>query len=196
MTTPGREWSTPGCETSAGGLPELWAVIARIEEAGRARFGATFAGVELDEPGVRAIVYRVPPDARSTDAGSAAAGSTDAGSAAAGSSGGASGPAAGGGPSDVDDLVREAAAGVCVVVRDAPHGADELTALHRRITADLPFWQQRGLRITTVGARHDGTGVEVGTQDPARARTELPARYGADAPIIVVESGPVFPLGS
>jgi hypothetical protein len=187
MTTPDREWSTPDCETSAdgetsaGGLPELWAAIARIEEAGRARFGATFAGVELDEPGLRAIVYRVPPSAAS---------------AGAHPSGGGLGPAAsdGGGPADVDDMVREAAAGVCVVVRDAPHGADELSALHRRITADLPFWQQRGLRISTVGARHDGAGVEVGTQDPARARTELPARYGADAPIIVVEEGPVFPL--
>jgi hypothetical protein len=185
MTTPRGEWSTPGCETSAGGLPELWAVIARIQEAGRARFGATFAGVELDEPGVRAIVYRVPAEAPSAGAGPAGAGSAGAGSGPA---------AAGGGPADVDEMVREAAAGVCVVVRDAPHGADELAALHRRIDADLPFWQEHGLRITTVGARHDGTGVEVGTQDPARARTELPARYGADAPIIVVESGPVFTL--
>jgi hypothetical protein len=69
-----------------------------------------------------------------------------------------------------------------------------LTALQERITADLRLWAERGVRINTVGARHDGSGVEVGTEDVAAARRDLPGRYGADAPIIVVEQGPVVPL--
>ncbi|HEX8628005.1 MAG TPA: hypothetical protein VF755_07525, partial [Catenuloplanes sp.] len=43
---------------------------------------------------------------------------------------------------------------------------------------------------------HDGAGVEVGVgpDDLARARTELPGRYGPTAPLIVVEQAPVVPL--
>jgi len=93
-----------------------------------------------------------------------------------------------------DDHVRRTAGGLPVELRDAVHPLASLTALQERITADLRLWAGRGVRINTVGARHDGSGVEVGTEDVAAALRDLPGRYGADAPIIVVEQGPVVPL--
>jgi hypothetical protein len=93
-----------------------------------------------------------------------------------------------------DDFVRTSAEDTCVVVRDAAHCLAELTRWHERITADLGGWADQGIRISTVGARHDGAGVEIGTQDVDLARRELPAHYGADAPLVFVEQGPVTPL--
>lgn len=167
---PAGEWRTAGCAAdrsprtvATGGAampvtpPELAAVMGRIESVGRSRFPDSYAGLEVDEPGVRTIVYRVPS-------------------------------------AEFDGFVRENAGDVCVVVRDAAHSARRLAALQDRITADLDRWASDGLRINAVGARHDGTGVEVGVEDVARARVELTARYGADAPVIVVEQGPLVPL--
>jgi|SRR3954470_14679359 hypothetical protein len=158
MTVPPREWTTPGCATSrsSADLPHLAAAVRRIDAAGQADFDDSYAGVEIDEPEIRAIVHRVP-SAR------------------------------------FDTYLVQAAGDACIVVRDAAHSLAELTALQTRIAADLPLWHDQGVRISTVGARHDGSGVHVGTQDAARARRELPARYGADAPILVVDEGPVFP---
>jgi hypothetical protein len=137
--------------------PELDAAMARIERGGRAGHADSYAGLEVDQAGVRAIVYRVPSAA-------------------------------------FDEFVRLAAEDACVVVRDAAHGLAELTAWHDRIVADLGAWQAGGIRISTVGARHDGTGVEVGTPDVAGTRSALVARYGAPAPLIFLEQGPVTPL--
>jgi hypothetical protein len=66
-------WSTAGCEfhrematTRMGDVvmpatpPDLEAAMARIEEAGRGEFAASFAGLEVDQLTVRAIVHRVP----------------------------------------------------------------------------------------------------------------------------------------
>jgi hypothetical protein len=165
-------WSTAGCAVprepmsmTVGGTtmpvtpPELDAAIARIDRAGRDQHRDSYAGLEVDQAQVRAIVYRVPS-------------------------------------AEFDDVIRYAAADTCVVVRDAPHALTELTAWHDRLVADLPYWAGRGIRIATVGARHDGVGVEVGTQDLARARVEFPFRYGRSAPLVLVESGPVTPLSS
>jgi hypothetical protein len=93
-----------------------------------------------------------------------------------------------------DDFIRQAAENTCIVVRDAPHSAADLSVWHDRVVADLSFWTARGIRIVTIGARHDGTGVEVGTQDPDRARLELPARYGSRAPLMIVDEAPVQPF--
>jgi hypothetical protein len=95
---------------------------------------------------------------------------------------------------EFDDFIRLSAEDTCVVVRDSLHPLSELTAWRERVTADLDMWAARGIRIVTVGARHDGFGVEVGTRDVDRARQELPARYGEQAPLIFVEQGPVTPL--
>jgi hypothetical protein len=66
-------WTTAGCEFSrapetvnVGGrvLPAtpapLEAAIARIDAGGRAEHAASYAGLEVDQQRVRAIVYRVP----------------------------------------------------------------------------------------------------------------------------------------
>ena len=163
-------WRTAGCEfsrpaqyTTAGSQrmpttpPRLAAAMERIDRGGRERFADSFAGLEVDQARVRAIVYRVPSGA-------------------------------------FDDFIRESADGNCIVVRDAAHGVTELTTWHDRVVADLAYWTAQDIRITTVGSRHDGAGVEIGTEDLDRARRELPARYGERAPLIFVAEGPVRPL--
>jgi hypothetical protein len=163
-------WSTAGCELArrpesiaVGGLTRpttpaaLDAAIGRIDRGGRQDFTDSYAGIEVDQEHVRAMVYRVP-SAR------------------------------------FDDFIRQAAENTCIVVRDAAHSAADLGVWHDRVVADLSFWTARGIRIVTIGARHDGTGVEVGTQDLDRARLELPARYGSRAPLVIVGQGPMQPF--
>jgi hypothetical protein len=176
MGEPGRtgEWSTAGCAaprtpgpmagggggggaTVPGTPAGLDAVISRIEAAGKGEFAASFAGIEVDQERVRAIVYRVPS-------------------------------------ATFDDFVRTAAEDACVVVRDADHSTEELAGWHDRVLADLPYWTHRGVRIVSFGARHDGTGLEVGVRDVEEARRELLARYGGNAPLIFTSADPVRPL--
>ncbi|WP_430780722.1 hypothetical protein [Actinoplanes sp. G11-F43] len=169
---PGGGWRTPGCEfnrpaqyTTVGGRrmpvtpPRLAAVMELIDRTGRERFADSFAGLEVDQAKVRAVVFRVPDAA-------------------------------------FDDFIRASAEDTCVVVRDAAHAVSELTTWHDRLVADLPYWSARELSITTVGSRHDGSGVEVGTRELERTRQELLARYGEHAPLVFVEEGPFRPLGS
>ncbi|GAA3335823.1 hypothetical protein GCM10020358_05620 [Amorphoplanes nipponensis] len=163
-------WTTAGCEftrrpetVTVGGrvLPAtpaaLEAAMARIDAGGRAEHAGSYAGLEVDQERVRAIVYRVPSAA-------------------------------------FDEFIRTSADNTCIVVRDAGHSLAELTGWHDRIVADLPAWQAAGVRISSVVARHDGAGVEIGTPDVERAREELPRRYGRQAPLVFVEQGPVIPL--
>jgi hypothetical protein len=165
-------WSTAGCElarqpasimvgtVSMPATPAaLDAAIARIDHGGRGDFKDSYAGLEVDQQLVRAVVYRVP-SAR------------------------------------FDDFIRQAAENACIVVRDAAHSVADLGVWHDRVLADLAFWTARGIRIATIGARHDGAGLEIGTQDVDRARLELPARYGSRAPLVFVEQGPVIPLSA
>ncbi|MEU4618703.1 hypothetical protein AB0G04_01810 [Actinoplanes sp. NPDC023801] len=165
-------WRTAGCEfsrpaqyTTAGSQrmpttpPRLAAAMERIDRGGRERFAASFAGLEVDQARVRAIVYRVPS-------------------------------------AEFDDFIRVAAEDSCVVVRDAAHAVAELTGWHDRVVADLPYWAEQGLRITTVGSRHDGVGLEIGTRDLEATRIGFLARYGDEAPLVFVEEGPVRPLST
>lgn len=162
-------WTTAGCEfartpetVTVGGhtMPAtpaaLTAAMDRIDQGGRADHTASYAGLEVDQQRVRAIVYRVPS-------------------------------------APFDDFIRQAAEDTCIFVRDAPHSLEELTAWHDRVVADLRAWAARGIRISTISARHDGAGVEIGTQDVDVARRELPRQYGRAAPLIFVEEGPVTP---
>jgi hypothetical protein len=164
------EWSTAGCavprtpeQVHVGGVAMpvtpagLDSVINRIDAAGKGGFAASFAGVEVDQERVRAIVYRVPSAA-------------------------------------FDDFVRRAAEDACVVVRDAAHSTKDLAVWHDRVLADLPYWTDRGVRIVSIGARHDGKGVEIGVRDVEQARRELLARYGEKAPLIFMPADPVRPL--
>jgi hypothetical protein len=165
-------WSTAGCEfhrepltTTMGSVllpvtpPALDAAMARIDRGARIDYPASYAGLEVDQQRVRAVVYRVPSAA-------------------------------------FDQFIRIAAEDTCVVVRDAAHPIAELTAWHDRVVADLPRWAGRGLHISTVGPRHDGVGIEIGTTDVARTRVELLTAYGRRAPLIFVEEGPVRPYSS
>jgi len=93
-----------------------------------------------------------------------------------------------------DEFVRRAAVDACVVVRAADHSMKDLAVWHDRVLADLPYWTHRGVRIVSIGARHDGTGVEIGVRDAVRARRELRARYGDRAPLIFRPADPVRPL--
>ncbi|GAA1599399.1 hypothetical protein GCM10009828_026820 [Actinoplanes couchii] len=167
---PTGDWRTVGCEfsrpaqyTTSGRHrmlvtpPGLAAVMERIDRGGRERFADSFAGLEVDQEKVRAVIYRVPSG-------------------------------------DFDDFVRASAGDECVVVRDAAHPLSELTTWHERVVADLAFWSAQGLHITTVGGRHDGSGVEVGTRDLEPTRRALLGRYGEHAPLIFVAEGPFRPL--
>jgi hypothetical protein len=93
-----------------------------------------------------------------------------------------------------DDFVRTAAADACIVVRDAAYSGKTLAGWHDRVLADLPYWSHRGVRIVTIGARHDGSGVEVGVRDVPPARSAMLARYGRDAPLLFESQEPVRPL--
>lgn len=163
-------WTTAGCEfaraaetVTVGGriMPStpaaLETVMARIDGAGRGEHAASYAGLEVDQERVRAIVYRVPS-------------------------------------AEFDHFIRLSAENTCVVVRDAAHSLAELTVWHDRIVADLAAWQTYGVRISSVVARHDGAGVEIGTRDIDQAREEMPRRYGQKVPVVFVEQGPVVPL--
>ncbi|WP_433298343.1 hypothetical protein ACQP2F_43195 [Actinoplanes sp. CA-030573] len=163
-------WSTAGCavpripeHVTVGGArvpvtpPKLDAVMSRIDQAGRAEFRDSFAGLEVDQEHVLAIVYRVPS-------------------------------------TPFDDFIRKTAEDMCVQVRDAVHSTAELAVWHDRVLADLPYWNHEGVGIVSVGARHDGSGIEIGVRDVGRARPALVARYGARAPLIIVSADPVRPL--
>ena len=164
------EWSTAGCavprtpgQMTVGGVvvpvtpAKLDSVISRIDDVGKGEFAESFAGVEVDQERVRAIVYRVPSAA-------------------------------------FDDFVRKAAEDACVVVRDADHSTKDLAVWHDRVLADLPYWTHRGVRVVSIGARHDGKGVEIGVREVEQARRELLARYGGTAPLIFTPADPVRPL--
>jgi hypothetical protein len=94
---------------------------------------------------------------------------------------------------EFDAYLRTAAGDGCLMVRDAPHSQAELLALVHRISDDFGYWRKRGIAINSVGPNHDGTGVEVGTQNITAAQVELPMRYGMAVPIKVVEQGPIVP---
>jgi hypothetical protein len=155
-------WTTAGCGLTRGALmpatsAKLSAAMAEIENTGRRDFPDSYAGLEVDEKHVRALVYRVPS-------------------------------------ATFDDFIRRTAEDVCILVRDAPNTAVDLAYWHDRVLADLAYWTHEGIRISSIGARHDGSAVEIGTRDVERASREMPARYGERAPLHFVEQGPVRPM--
>ncbi|MGH3751400.1 MAG: hypothetical protein ACRDRP_01680 [Pseudonocardiaceae bacterium] len=92
---------------------------------------------------------------------------------------------------DFDQALQGLRLPVEVVVRDAPYSAAELQALVERIQGDFAYWQGLGVPISTVGARHDGTAVAVGTEHPDQASRLLAQRYGAVPPVVVARIGPL-----
>jgi hypothetical protein len=96
--------------------------------------------------------------------------------------------------SDLDGVIRAAVVDVAVEFRDAPYSHAKLTALAGRVVADSTYWAQRGVPIWSVNARHDGTGIEVGTSAGSQLLAGAKERYG-DIPIIVLPmSSPPVPV--
>ncbi|RCG31412.1 hypothetical protein DQ384_11950 [Sphaerisporangium album] len=90
---------------------------------------------------------------------------------------------------ELDAALRERFGTAAIKLRDAPHSARELQAIARRVTDDVAYWARHGIPITTVAARFDGTAVEVGTTEVAKAARDLPKRYGK-APLRIVKEEP------
>ncbi|MEU8198403.1 hypothetical protein AB0C10_31950 [Microbispora amethystogenes] len=91
----------------------------------------------------------------------------------------------------LDAALRRRFPGAPVQIRDAPHAARELEALAARVRRDIGYWRRRGVSVTSVAVRPDGTAVEVGVTGAARASAALRRRYGS-APLTVVEAGPTL----
>ncbi len=96
-------------------------------------------------------------------------------------------------PTAAARAIDEARRDVSVEVFDAPYSAAELQTLVDRIAGDFDYWRGIGVPITTVGARQDGSAVEVGTAYPDLDRVSrlVAQRYGAVPPIVVVRRDPV-----
>lgn len=92
---------------------------------------------------------------------------------------------------DFDQALQDLHLSAEVVVRDAPYSAAELQPLVERIQGDFAYWRGLGVPISTVGARHDGTAVEVGTERPDQASRLFSQRYGTVPPAVAVRMGPV-----
>ena len=85
----------------------------------------------------------------------------------------------------LDAAVRTALPSVQITFRDAPYSRKELTAVADRILSDRDYWTSQGVPLWTVSARHDGTGVEVGTSAGDKLLAGAPARYGPVRVIVV-----------
>jgi hypothetical protein len=96
---------------------------------------------------------------------------------------------------DLDAWILRDFRAECVELVDAAHSAAELQALVDRITNDLDYWEQNGIRVNEVSARFDGSAVEVGTVDVDKARAELPKRYGTAIAIVVINQERPSPAG-
>ena len=81
----------------------------------------------------------------------------------------------------------------CVEVVAAKYSRPELDSLATRIMDDRDYWTAKGISISTVAVKVDGSGVEVGTTNVVQARRELPPYYGAAVTITVVYQDPVVP---
>lgn len=92
-----------------------------------------------------------------------------------------------------DDGLRRLDLRAEAVPRDAPYSARELQALADRVTSDIGYWQGRGIEISSVGARQDGTAVEVGTPEPEKLGPLLAGRYGSAPPAVAVAVGRIEP---
>lgn len=95
---------------------------------------------------------------------------------------------------EFDAHVASIAGAECIYLRDARFSHQELQKLADRVSGDLKHWRGRGITINTVGTKHDGSGITVGTEQVEQASRELPKRYGVTVPIEIEQAGPVRPL--
>ncbi len=65
-----------------------------------------------------------------------------------------------------------------VRMHEAPYSnADLEPTFFRIIFDDQDYWKDRGPPVMSAAIRHEGTYIEIGTPDPARAELEFPQRY-------------------
>lgn len=94
----------------------------------------------------------------------------------------------------LDERVRAEVKDVQVVLRDARMSLVEMQALSDRVMADIPYWNQQGVVIGSVGPASDGSGIDVMTmKGSASEREKLVKRYGIDA--IAISAGTIAPTG-
>lgn len=92
----------------------------------------------------------------------------------------------------LDERVRAEVKDVQVVLRDARMSLVEMQALSGRVMADIPYWNQQGVVIGSVGPASDGSGIDVMTvAGSTDNREELIKRYGTDA--IKISAGTIYP---
>lgn len=92
-----------------------------------------------------------------------------------------------------DEGLRTLGVSTPVVLRDAPYANAELATLAERVLADVDYWAGQGIEITSVGARADGTAVDVGSPQADRLTPRLAGRYGTTPPAIAEPVGPIVP---
>jgi hypothetical protein len=80
-----------------------------------------------------------------------------------------------------------------MVIYCAPYSQRQLLAWSAQLARDYEIWESEGLPLHEIGPVPDGTCVEVGTEDPARAERELPAAY-PEIPLCFDEAGPSIPF--
>ena len=78
----------------------------------------------------------------------------------------------------------------------APFTMTQLEGFRDRITADIPYWRGRGITITAVAPRADGTGIDVLTAGgSAEEQLALAERY-PDIPVAVRQETVKIPVAS
>lgn len=95
----------------------------------------------------------------------------------------------------LDEAVRAAVPRVEVAFRDARMNLRDMRDLADRVLADQGYWRERGIDISAVGPRTDGSGVRVVVADGGASADVVSAfaeRYGTDA--FTIDNGEVIPL--
>ena len=92
--------------------------------------------------------------------------------------------------SGLDAAVRRALPTTNVVFEDAKYNVGDAQQVCDKISADVSYWQSKGLRVNEYGPGLDGR-VNIGVDDPGKWAAAVAARYGADR-VIVNKVGPVI----
>lgn len=85
--------------------------------------------------------------------------------------------------SGLDAAVRHALPTTNVVFKDAKYSAPDAQQTCNKISADIPYWQSKGLRINAYGPWLDGR-AQIGIDDPAKWAAAIAGRYGADRVLV------------
>jgi hypothetical protein len=97
----------------------------------------------------------------------------------------------------LDARVHSDVTDVTVELRDARMSLQEMEDLRDRVMADSAYWSQQGIKISSVGPKPDGSGIEVMTSPGSSGdRKKLAKRYGTDGITVTHGSIILVPPGS